>query len=212
MSVVFGTRNIVVTPPGATVTVPQPDVYAADEAAAGRVSGVLDAMITEQVAVFRNRASEDIGLGGKARDMSAQFVVGDTVTWRHYLTIRFDSSVLTDGSHPVEEADAATFDTRTGTRVRSTDLFTDVDRATTLVREAFLASRTDGSLDGYSLTGFSLRPAEDGSTPTVNCYPTAAGLYCMLDRGNLTPWAAGRVETTIPWDHLAPVLRPGVAG
>jgi hypothetical protein len=212
MSVVFGTRTVVVTPPGATVTVPQADVYAADPAAAARVSGVLDEMINDQVTVFRNRATEDIGLGSKAQDMSAKFVVGDTVTWRRYLTVRFDSSMMTSGPHPVEESDAATFDTRTGVRVRTTDLFTDIERATTIVREAFLASRRDGSLDGYSLTGFSLQPAEDGSTSMVNCYPTAAGLHCLLDRGNLTPWAAGRVETTVPWDHLAPILRPGVAG
>lgn len=136
--------------------------------------------------------------------------MGDTVTWRRYWSVRFDRSMALGGPHPMTESASATFDTVTGARVLTTDLFTDVVQVADVVRAALLASRTDGSLTGYDLAAISLRPAEDGSTPLVNCYPTAAGLYCLVDQGNLTPYAAGRIEATVPWPRLAPLLRPGV--
>lgn len=208
----FTTRTARVSPPGVDVAVPEPDVRSGDPVVAGRVSGVLGAMLGERLSAFRNRARESVALGIEPGRMTATVRVGETVAWRHFWSVRFDSTMGTGQAYPANESVAATFDTGTGARVLTTDLFTDVARATGVVRAALLASRTDGSLDGFDLSGISLRPAEDGSTTMVNCYPAAAGLRCLVDQGSLAPHAAGRIEATVPWGRLAPLLRPGVTG
>lgn len=210
LSITFTTRTTTVSPPGVAVAVPVAAVHAADPLAAQRVSTAIEQKLADAVSAFKNRASSNIDLGSDPRKMYARITVGDTTTWHHYLSVRFDSWTGVGQEHPVNESFALTFDTATGARIVSTDLFTDITKAGALVRGALLASRTDGSLAGYDLATLSLRPSEDGSTIPLTCYPTAAGLHCLVDQWSLTPYEVGRIEATVPWQRLAALLRPGV--
>ncbi|HKT00574.1 MAG TPA: hypothetical protein VJT31_13650 [Rugosimonospora sp.] len=211
LTVTFGTRTTTVSPPGVSVVVPVPAVTAADPQAAPRVSGVIDASLADAVTAFRNRSDAGITFGSSARAMSERITVADTATWHHYLSVRFDTSMEVGQEHPLNESFALTFDTATGARVLSTDLFTDISRTTAVVRGALLASRTDGSLAGFDLATVSLRPSEAGTTTPLTCYPAPAGLRCLVDQGSLAPFAAGRIEATVPWDQLTSLLRPGTS-
>jgi hypothetical protein len=143
--------------------------------------------------------------------MSERITVADVTGWQHYLSIRLDSFSQAGADYPFAESTALTFDTRTGARILSTDMFSNVKQATAVVRAALLASRTDGSLNGFDLSMLSLQPSEEGSTTPLNCYPVAAGLRCLVDQNSLAPYAAGRIEAVIPWRSLAKLLRPGFA-
>jgi len=212
LTVTFTTGGTKVNPPGVTVAVPEPHVTAADPEAARRVTAVIRQTLADTVGAFRNRSAEAVGLGADAGLMSEQIVVADVVAWSHYLSVRFDSSSQVDGPHPTNESAVLTFDTATGARTLSTDLFADVAEAAALVRGALVAKYPAEARAGSDLAALSLRPSEEGSTPPLSCYPTPAGLSCLVDQGSLTPYAAGRLETIVGWDRLAPLLRPGVAG
>jgi hypothetical protein len=211
LTVTFTTRTTIVSPPGVSVAVPVAQVHAADPRAAKRMSSVIEANLADIISAFRNRASENITLGSSPRHMSERITVADTTIWHHYLSIRIDSFSNTGDQYPHNESTALTFDTRTGARILSTDMFTSINRATSVVRAALLASRTDGSLNGFDLSALSLQPSEEGSTTPLNCYPAPAGLHCLVDQNSLAPYAAGRIEATIPWQRLAKLLRPGFA-
>lgn len=211
LTVNFTTRVIVVSPPGVRVAVPVAEVHAADPHAARRVSSMLEETLGTIVSEFRNVASENITLGSSPQHMSERITVADMTTWHHYLSVRFDSYSQDGGQYPDNESIALTFDTRTGARILSTGMFTNVNRATSIVRAALLASRTDGSLNGFDLSALSLQPSEAGTTTPLNCYPAPAGLHCLVDQNSLAPYAAGRIEAIIPWQHLAKLLRPGFA-
>lgn len=210
MTITFTMRTIAASPPGLSVGVPVAEVHAVDPLAAKRVSDVIEEKLAYAVTVFENEASENLDLGDDPRRMSQRITVGDTVTWNHYLSVRFDSTNEVGLEHPTNESIVLTFDTATGARILSTDLFTDIDRASALVRSGLLASRTDGSLDGFDLAAVSLQPSEEGSTTPLHCYPAPTGLHCLVDQWSLAPYEAGRIEATIPWQRLAPLLRPGV--
>jgi hypothetical protein len=211
LSVTFTTRTTVLSPPGVPVAVPVPEVHAADPRTAGRVSGVIRESLATVVSEFRNLASEGIAQGGSARHMSETITVADVTTWRHYLSVRFDASADDGGQYPLNESTALTFDTRTGVRILPTSMFTNIGRATAVVRAGLLASRSNGSLNGFDLSALSLQPSEAGTTTPLSCYPAPAGLHCLVDRGSLAPYAAGRIEAVIPWPRLADLLRPGFA-
>jgi hypothetical protein len=211
LSVTFTTRVTTLSPPGVPVVVPVPEVHAANPRTAGRVSLVIEESLASIVSEFRNLASESITQGGSARHMSERITVADVTTWHHYLSVRFDSSGDDGGQYPLNESTALTFDTRTGARILPTDMFTDIARATSVVRAGLLASRTDGSLNGFDLSALSLQPSEAGTTTPLSCYPAPAGLHCLVDQGSLAPYAAGRIEAIIPWPRLASLLRPGFA-
>jgi hypothetical protein len=211
LSVTFTTRITVVSPPGVSVTVPVAEVHAADPRTAKRVSSVIEDNLAGIISAFRNRAGEDIALGSSPRHMSERITVADMTTWHHSMSIRFDSFSEAGAQYPFAESTALTFDTRTGARILSTDMFTNVKQATSVVRAALLASRTDGSLNGFDLSELSLQPSEAGTTTPLSCYPAPAGLHCLVDRGSLAPYTAGRIEAIIPWQRLASLLRPGFA-
>jgi hypothetical protein len=210
LTVTFTMVGTNVNPPGVTVSVPEPQVTAADPQAARKVTEVIRQTLAETVIAFRSRSEENISLGEDARFMSERIVVADVVTWSHYLSVRFDSFSQVGGLHPINEVAVLTFDTATGTRILTTDLFTDVTATTSVVRAALLAEYPAATLDGADLAVLSLRPTEEGSTPPLSCYPTPPGLRCLVDQGQITPYAAGRLETLVGWDRLAPLLRPGV--
>jgi hypothetical protein len=211
LTVTFATHVTIVSPPGVPVTVPVAEVHAADPQAARRVSSVIGANLADIISAFRNRASENIALGSSPRHMYERITVADMTTWHHYLSIRLDSFSDTGDQDPINESTALTFDTTTGARILPTAMFTSITKATSVVRAALLASRTDGSLNGYDLSTLSLQPSEAGSTTPLNCYPAPAGLHCLVDQGSLAPYAAGRIEAIIPWQRLAALLRPGFA-
>ena len=211
LSVTFTTRVTTVSPPGVPVAVPVAEVHAADPQAARRVSSVIEQNLATIVSEFRNLASEGIAQGGSSRHMSERITVADMTTWHHYLSVRFDSSADDGEQYPLSESTALTFDTRTGDRILATGMFTDIARATSVVRAGLLASRTDGSLNGFDLSTLSLQPSEAGTTTPLSCYPAPAGLHCLVDRGSLAPYTAGRIEAIIPWHRLATLLRPGFA-
>jgi hypothetical protein len=211
LSVTFTTRVTTVSPPGVPVAVPVAEVHAADPRAARRVSSVIEESLATIVSEFRNLASEGIALGNSPRHMSERITVADMTTWHHYLSVRFDSSADDGEQYPLSESTALTFDTRTGARILATGMFTDIARATSVVRAGLLASRTDGSLNGFDLSTLSLQPSEAGTTTPLSCYPAPAGLHCLVDRGSLAPYTAGRIEAIIPWHRLAALLRPGFA-
>jgi hypothetical protein len=211
LSVTFSTRVTTVSPPGVPVTVPVAEVHAADPPAARRVSSVIEETLATAVSEFRNLASENIGLGSSPGHMSERITVADVTTWHHYLSVRFDSSIKDGDQYPLNESTALTFDTRTGARILSTGIFTNIGQATSIVRAALLASRTDGSLNGFDLSTLSLRPSEAGTTTPLTCYPAPAGLHCLVDQGSLAPFTAGRIDAVIPWQRLAKLLRPGFA-
>jgi hypothetical protein len=207
VTVTFTDRTTTVTPPGVAVTMPQPLVTADDPGVADRVTEVIERHVADAVDAFRNRTAENLAQGGSAAHLSARITAADTVTWRRYLSVRLDSSAEVGDEHPVNESVALTFDTGTSDQVLPTDLFLDVDRAAAVVRDALRSSRTVG----YDLAAVSLRPSEAGTTTPLSCYPAPAGLHCLLDQNTLAPYAAGRLEATVPWDRLTPLLRPGVA-
>jgi hypothetical protein len=211
LTVNFTTRVITVSPPGVPVAVPVAEVHAADPRAARRVSSVIGENLAYIISAFRNRASESIALGSSPHHMSERITVADTTTWHHYLSIRFDSFSQAGDQYPDNESIALTFDTRTGARILPTGMFTNIGQATSIVRAALLASRTDGSLDGFDLSALSLQPSEAGSTTPLNCYPAPAGLHCLVDQNSLAPYAAGRIEAIIPWQRLTKLLRSGFA-
>jgi hypothetical protein len=211
LSVTFTTRVTTLSPPGVLVSVPVAEVHATNPRASGRVSSVIRESLATIVSEFRNLASEGVASGGSARHMSERITVADVTTWHHYLSIRFDASADDGGQNPLSESTALTFDTTTGARILPTDMFTDISRATAVVRAGLLASRTDGSLNGFDLSTLSLQPSEAGTTTPLSCYPAPAGLHCLVDRGSLAPYAAGRIEAIIPWSRLASLLRPGFA-
>lgn len=211
LTVTFTSRVTIVSPPGVPVAVPVADVHSADPTAARRVSSVIEASLADIISAFRNRATENIALGSSPRRMSERITVADTTVWHHYLSIRLDSFSDAGDQYPYNESTALTFDTETGARILPTGMFTSITRATSVVRAALLASRTDGSLNGFDLSALSLQPSEAGSTTPLNCYPAPAGLHCLVDQNSLAPYAAGRIEATIPWQRLARLLRPGFA-
>jgi hypothetical protein len=211
LSVTFTTRVATVTPPGVPVTVPVAEVHAADPQAARRVSSVIQQSLADIVSEFRNLATEGAALGASPRHMSERVTVADVTTWHHYLSVRFDSSADDGGQYPLSESTALTFDTRTGARVLPTGMFTGISQATSVVRAGLLASRTDGSLNGFDLSALSLQPSEAGTTTPLSCYPAPAGLHCLVDRGSLAPYTAGRIEAIIPWRRLAGLLRADFA-
>jgi len=104
---------------------------------------------------------------------------------------------------------ALVFDTRTGERVLPTDLFTDVDKVTAVVRAALVATHPD-KVTADQLASLSLQPSEAGSTTPLSCDPTDDGLHCLVDDGALTPGYQGRLEATVPWNRLTGFLAPGV--
>ncbi|GAA3812655.1 hypothetical protein GCM10022403_052940 [Streptomyces coacervatus] len=211
LTVTFTSRTSNVAPTKATITLPVPEVHGTNMKTDQRVSKAIRQQLTEEADVFRNRITSVPGT--ETRGLSAKVTVGETVTWGHYLSVRFDTSADTGDEHPVNESDVLTFDTRTGAAITLGDMFTDLDKVGDTVRAAMLASRPAGTFhDWHDLETVTLNPSEAGITKPPSCYPTPAGLRCRIDQGQLTPFDYGWIDATVPWKHLTHVLRPGVHG
>lgn len=216
LSVTFSSRTITLTGPEATVVTPVPHVRAVDPQVAERVAQAVEQQLADVRNSFRSRITDPgvtaSGLPGTPR----QEIVATTVTWRQFLTVRLDDTetdtITADDGSPraLKEHTALIVDTTTGERVLPPDLFTDLDRASAVVRAALVADHAD-HVTADDLAPLSLRPSEAGTTTPLTCYPTAEGLHCAVDEGSRTIYA-GPLESVIPWDALSPLLKPHLRG
>jgi hypothetical protein len=216
VSVTFTTRTVTFTAPAATATVPVPTVQAEDPRVAERISQAIAQEVTEATNSFGNRIDE---AEPDWPEPLALRVSASTTTWNHFLTVRLDetSQVGWDRSEstpglPIVEYSTLVFDNRTGKRVLAPDLFTNLNQAAAVIRVFLVASHPDGTVRANELEALSLKPSEAGTTTPLSCYPIAEGLHCLVDDGARTPDYQGRLETTVPWDDLADIVRPGLRG
>jgi hypothetical protein len=214
LSVTFTTRTTTLTGPRATARVPVPSVHAKDPQVADSVSQAIEREVTEVSKAFGNRI--DDAAPDWPKPLALQ-VNASTTTWSHFLTVRLDQVSQVGWARsesapglPIVEYTALVFDTRTGDRILSPDLFTDMDQAAVAVRAALVAAHPDGTVRADDLETLSLQPSEAGTTTPLTCYPTAAGLHCLVDDGAKTAGYQGRLEATVPWTRLAGVLQPGL--
>lgn len=213
LAILPDSRTTRLTKPAATVTVPVLSIQSDNQKVADSVSQVVNEEIQTAVTAFKNRVQDaDPGWPQPLR----LDVVASAESWQPFVTVRLDeTSVVGWDSEsrpglPIVEYAALVFDTRTGERVLPTDLFTDVDRASAVVRSALLDAHRKDRVTADQLAQLSLEPSEAGSTTPLSCYPLEDGLHCLVDDGALTPDYPGRLEATVPWDRLAGLLAPGV--
>jgi hypothetical protein len=204
-------RPVTVDPPGVTAQIFRPtEVSVAGPRAAPKIMTGIEQEQDALVATFRARAAQAVRSGVDPGRMSLRIDAPRVGTWSHFLSVRLDITTALGQPNPLEESTVLMFDTTTGERILFTDVFTDVEQADAVVREALQASRPDGSLDGHDLSAASLAPTKPGSTDPLACYPYGAGLDCILVRGGLTPYESGRIEAVVGWERFTGLLRPGM--
>lgn len=219
LSITFESRTTTLTNPAATVTVPVPHVSATDPQVAQRVSDAIGEELAGTQGGFRNRITDPgvVALRPAGTELT-QDVTATTVSWKQFVTVRFDDVetggvIWDDGTarRPLTEHSALVFDATTGARVLPPDLFTDLEQVVAAVRSVLVAEHAD-HVTADNLASLSLKPSEGGTTTPLTCYPTPDGLRCAVDDGALTPGYTGPLESTVPWQTLTPLLQPRLRG
>jgi hypothetical protein len=215
LSIVFGSRTTTLPNLAATVTVPVPRVSGVHPEAARRVSGAIGDHLAEARRAFRSRITDPavVAVRPAATDLT-QEVTATTVTWKQFVTARFDDTetgalvtAVGSGARTLSKHSALVFDAETGVRVLPPDLFTDLGSVEAAVRSE-LASQNAGHVKAGQLASLSLKPSAAGTTTPLTCYPAPDGLRCAVDDGVLTPGYAGPLEGTVPWQQLSALLQP----
>lgn len=151
---------------------------------------------------FAAEAADEAVTGGVPGSSVFDAVQGASARSVHYLSIRLDESVNLGGAHPASIAHAYTFDMATGREVTVATLFKSTAATNRAIRAALVAANRRVGLKPSQATGLSIVPDKNGSTAPLSCYPTNPGLHCVVDPGGVLGYAAGGLESTVPWKAL----------
>lgn len=127
-----------------------------------------------------------------------------------FASVKLDVMVFTGGAHPNSWPDTMVFDLTDGHRIGLDEVFTDPRRA--------LAELAPVVRDALALTlGSMLQPdmLVSGTFPEPLNYEdfilNDEGIAFFFAPYQVAPYAAGEQVVTIPWSHLAPLLKPQFA-
>jgi hypothetical protein len=201
-----GKRTLSAT--GATVEYPVVSASGGGPAAAKLVATSVEAQVNTMIAVFGTAAEYTETVPA---ERLFDTIGADSTSWGRYVSVVLDESTSLGGAHPSNRSVGLVFDATTGDRVQPGDVFTDLERASVLVREALVASRagTEGPVSTQDVASVSLRPGDDGTTAPLTWYPTDKGLEVVVDQGSVVAYALGPIEATVPWAQLRSLLAPG---
>jgi hypothetical protein len=196
------------------VEYPKITVTGGEPGTADRVANTVNDRLNAMIDVFARGA---IDVEGVPVEQLFDSIAGDSrttsPTWGRYLSVVLDESTNLGGAHPNNRSIGLVFDTRTGDRVQPSDIFSDLDAASSVVRAALVRSRagTPGPVTAQDVAAVSLRPGDDGTTTPLTWYPTDEGLGVVVDQDSVVAYVLGPIEATVPWAQFAGLLRPGVS-
>lgn len=123
------------------------------------------------------------------------------------LSIGYFSYSFTGGAHGMYGTSAATFDTRTGRRLRYDDIFRPGTHASLVALLDQAARRTFGLAPGASLEStFFVRHVP----VTRNVFLTSGGAIFIYGPYEIAPYAQGEIRIFVPFSELRPLLKPGL--
>ncbi|MEZ4930823.1 MAG: DUF3298 and DUF4163 domain-containing protein [Saprospiraceae bacterium] len=133
-------------------------------------------------------------------DMPSHFTVEvtDTILLQNdqYLTLRMDAFSYAGGAHPNTTAAIATFNVKTGKRIRPIDLVNDLEKLHAAAEQKFRETQKEAFDQGFDF---------DESWPFVianNVGLTTEGLFFCYVPYEVTPYVMGFTEFVIPYTEL----------
>lgn len=123
------------------------------------------------------------------------------------LSVGYFSYSYTGGAHGMYGTSAATFDTRTGRRLRFDDIFRAGTQPQLVALLDQAARRMLGLAPGASLEG----PLFVAHLPaTRNVFLTSGGAVFIYSPYEVASYARGEIQVFVPLSELRPLLRPGL--
>jgi Protein of unknown function (DUF3298)/Deacetylase PdaC len=123
------------------------------------------------------------------------------------LSIGYFSYSYTGGAHGMYGTSAATFDTRTGRRLRYDDIFRPGTRKQLGALLDQAARRTFGLAPGVSLEGTLF---VEHVPVTRNVFLTSGGAIFIYSPYEIASYAQGEIRIFVPFSELRPLLKPGL--
>lgn len=180
----------------------------------------LETLWKEQLSSFTSDYQQEVGL------MLTE-LENDTSSYRPFATLRYEDQTSTyvlwnegdllsigyfgyyysGGAHGNYGTTVASYDTRTGRRLRSTDIF----RLGTKAQLEKLLGR-------YARLALGLKPGQplsnvlfENTLPaTSNVYLTGGGAVFVYAPYEVASYAQGEIRVFVPWSALQPLLKPGL--